>query len=370
MKILHLRASNFYGGPERQLHIHAILAGQAGMELIISSFSEGGKTPEFLDVIARDGIATHLFPVRNAYDVRAIGLVREYLREDKVDIICSHDYRSHLIVFRARKGTKAKWVAFSRGWTKDDLKVRIYHSLDKIFVRFADHVVAVSEAQKKKLERLMVPSGKITVAYNSIEPDRLATVERIDLRGRFNFPAESLVAIAGGRFSNEKGQETLVRAADEALKEDDRLRFVLFGDGPDLEKIRSMINRLGISDKMICPGFERSLLGCLKGADILINPSLSEGLPNIVLEGMALKVPVIATSVGGVPELITSGIDGVLVPEGDAAVLAAAIVRLSRDEKMRQRIIEAAFARVAESFSFKSQMAALSEVYKTVLAGA
>ena len=370
MKIVHLRASNFYGGPERQLHIHAILAKEAGIDITIASFSEAGNSPEFLNIIASDDIRTHLFHVKNAYDRRAIGQVREYLTDNDIDIICSHDYRSHLIVFRGVKKTGAKWIAFSRGWTRDDFKVRLYHLLDKMFIRFADHIVAVSQAQKQRLERLMIPSQRITVAHNSIEPERLARVEKIDLRKKFNLPSESIIAIAGGRFSREKGQSILVKAAAMALRKNEKLRLILFGDGPDLNQIRGSIRRIKLEDRIICPGFEKNLLGCLKEADMLINPSLSEGLPNIVLEAMALKIPVVATSVGGVPELIVDRVSGLLVAPGDIENLSKAISYASDDMNLRQRLSDAAFMRVLESFSFNRQMDILGEVYQKVCAKA
>ncbi len=109
---------------------------------------------------------------------------------------------------------------------------------------------------------------------------------------------------------------------------------------------------------------EKNLLGCLKGPDMLINPSLSEGLPNIVLEAMALRIPVIATAVGGVPELIESGESGLLVHAGDVSGLSRAVVRLAADFEERKRLSEAAYKVVIDSFSFEKQMDRLSEVYQ------
>jgi glycosyltransferase involved in cell wall biosynthesis len=367
MKILHLRASNFYGGPERQLHIHAALAQKAGYEIIIASFSEDGKSPEFLQVIAGDGIKTHLFGVRNAYDMRAIALIKQYVIDFGIDIICTHDYRSHLIVYRAIKDTKAKWIAFSRGWTKDTLRVRVYSLLDKIFIRFADHIVAVSQAQKNKLTRLFVPSDMISVVHNAIELERLSSIEKVDIRKRFGFSEDNIIAISGGRFSFEKGQAVLVRAAELAIKKNNNLRFVLFGNGPDLDKIKALIKHKKLEEKVFCPGFEKNLLGCLKSVDMLINPSFSEGLPNIVLEAMALKVPVVATSVGGVPELIVDGESGLLVPAGNWKSMAEAIVKVSQNADLQRRIAEKGYDTISKSFTFNGQLQALEAVYKKVL---
>ena len=237
MNVLHLRASNFYGGPERQLHFHARLARNTHYNVTIGSFAENGSSPEFLDVVAEDGIATHTFPVESAYDRSAISLLRSYLADHKIQVLCTHEYRTHVIGMLAARGTSTGWVAFSRGWTMDNLKVRLFHVLDKSIIRFADHIVAVSRAQKEKLVKLLIPAGKISVAHNSIMPEAFDRVSPVNLHERYGFPAESIICVSGGRFSREKGQRILVQAALEALRKTPSLRFVLFGDGPDFAKI-------------------------------------------------------------------------------------------------------------------------------------
>lgn len=366
MNIFHLRASNFYGGPERQLHLHALRARKSEFNVVVGSFTESGKRPEFLEVIGDDDIATYAFQVRNPYDLKAVGLLREYLIRNKIRILCTHDYRTHLIGFLASIGRDTKWIAFSRGWTAESLKVKIYHLLDKIIVRFGDHVIAVSGSQKNKLLRLLVPAGRISVVHNAIEPGDFAAIPEIDLRARFGFPGDSIVCICGGRFSREKGHIYLIKAAALALEKNSSLRFVLFGDGPDLERVKKAIARRGLESHILCPGFERDLISCLKGADVLINPSLSEGLPNIVLEAMALRLPVIATTVGGVPELITDGESGYLVPPADEAALARVILRFFGEIENKDKIVNSAYKILVHRFSFEMQMDKLADIYNLV----
>lgn len=363
MNILHLRVSNFYGGPERQLRFHARLARDTAYQITVSSFSEQGERPEFLNVIEADGSRVHLFPVSSAYDRTAVGLVRNYLRENDIDILCTHEYRTHVIGLLATRGTSTSWIAFSRGWTMDNLKVRLYHLLDKSIIRFADHIVAVSHAQKKKLQRLLIRENHISVAYNSIMPEVFDQVPPVNLRERFHFPPTSIVAISAGRFSREKGQRFLVEAALAARKSNPDLRFVLFGDGPDYRDITAMIANAGESDTIVCPGHEKNLIGCLKGADILVNPSLSEGLPNIVLEGMAVHVPVIAAAVGGVPEMMTDRTNGLLVPAADPQALCQALLLLAGDRHLQKQLTHAAATTVKETFSFQQQFADITAVY-------
>jgi glycosyltransferase involved in cell wall biosynthesis len=367
INILHLRASNFYGGAEKQLHYHSIKACSSGFNIIISSFTERGQSPEFLRIIAKDNISTYLFNVKNAYDPKAIQIIRSYIKEKNIHILCTHDYRTHLIGFLATRSSGTKWVAFSHGWTKENWKVRLYHRIDKIILRFADCVVAVSHSQKQKLKRVLIPGRKISVVHNAVEPDCFSKVEKVNLHLKFGFTANSIICVSAGRFSHEKGQIYLVKAAIKAIEKNDFLRFILFGDGPDLEKIKDRISGLGYQDKILCPGFEKNLLSFVKGADILINPSLSEGLPIIVLEAIALGIPIVATAVGGVPEVIQDGVNGYLVLPKDVCSLAEKILSLSSDRTRAKEFADKGLQTIMNSFTFTQQNLKLTQLYRQLL---
>src|SRR5690606_12711760 len=122
MRVVHLRASNFYGGPERQLHFHARLARASRHRLSVASFSSDGTRPEFLGPIEADGIACTVFATRAALDCSVVGRIRDHLREEAVDLLCTHDYRSAVLGGLATRGLPTRWIAFSRGFTSDDLK--------------------------------------------------------------------------------------------------------------------------------------------------------------------------------------------------------------------------------------------------------
>jgi len=367
LRILHLRAGDFYGGPERQLHMHARLAMKAGCDITIASFTEKGKSPEFLKVMVKDNVRTCLFKVRNAYDLSAIAKLRKYLRENKIHILCTHDYRTQFIGFWAVRNTGSRWMAFSRGWTSENLKIILYNLLDKMILRFADHLVAVSHSQKQKLKKWLVPGDKISVVHNAINPENFLHIEKTDMKKEFGFPDDSLVYISGGRFSKEKGMTYLVQAAIKAISRNARLRFVLFGDGPDLASIREAISQSGNDDKILCPGFRSNFISYLKGSDFFINPSLSEGLPNVVLEAMATGIPILATSVGGVPEIISHQKNGYLVPPGNVDSLATGIIFLSSEEDRVREYAMKARKSIDARFSFEKQNEKLISLYKKLL---
>ena len=245
--------------------------------------------------------------------------------------------------------------------------MRLYHTIDKVILRLADHIVAVSEAQKRRLTRLLIPGGKISVVHNAIEPQQFESIRKVDLRSKYGFASDNLVYISAGRFSREKGQIYLVKAAAETIEQNPRLRFVLFGDGPDLEKVCHMVTALGYEDKIRCPGFEKNMLGCIKGADVVVNPSLSEGLPNVVLEAMALGVPVVATAVGGVPEIIVDKETGYLIPPENPQALAEALLYVGRHPERTRKVAESALRFVNDNLTFDRQNRKLAAVYRKLL---
>lgn len=366
LKLLHLRAGGFYGGPERQLHLGAMHLKESGYEPFVASFNDGGSKPEFLDVMARDGIATHCFDTSSAYDFKVIDSLRRYLVENSIDYLCTHEYRSHFIGMRARRGTKADWIAYSRGWTKENLKTRFFHTLDKVIIRFADRIVAVSEAQASKLRDLMIPSHKICVIHNAVDVSRFASIKPADLKKRFDFPEDSVIGIAAGRFSREKGQDFLIDTALQLLDDLPQLRLVLFGTGPDFDTINERIRRHGVSDRIVCPGFDPNIISCIKGADFLVNPSESEGLPNIVMEAMAVDIPVVATAVGGVPELLRDRHSGLLVRYGDTIAMRGAITALCDDPQLRKNLAREAQETLTSTFTFEHQAEQLTSLLKEI----
>lgn len=368
IRVLHLRAGSFYGGPERQLHMHALQARNTDIDITISSFEEKGEAPEFLRPIEKDSIKTHLFKTKGAYDYRAILMVREYLNMNRIHILCTHDYRTQLIGFWATRGTRVKWIAFSRGWTRENPKIFIYNLMDRIILRFADHLVAVSHSQKSKLGKLLIPDRKVSVVHNAISRDFFSTVKMVDLREEFHLPSDSIICISGGRFSHEKGTIYLAKAAHKAVQQNSRLRFLLFGNGPEIGKIRKVITKAGCADKILCPGFEKNFIGCLAGADLFVNPSLSEGLPNVVLEAMILGVPVLATSVGGVPEIIADRVNGFMVPSRNIDALVKGILFMSSNRDKSTRLADEARRSVLSRFSVENQNEKLNSIYRKISA--
>jgi glycosyltransferase involved in cell wall biosynthesis len=248
-------------------------------------------------------------------------------------------------------------VAVSRGWTAESCKVRLYEILDRINLRWVDRVVCVSEAQAAKVRRAGVPPDRVAVIRNAIRAERFDTPDpayRKRLLALFPDPPRHVVG-AAGRLSAEKGFAVLVEAARRVLREDPAAGIVLFGDGSQREALARQIRQSGLARRFVLAGFHADLDRYIPWLDVMVLPSYTEGLPNVVLEACAAGVPVVATAVGGTPEVIEDGENGYLTPPGDAKSLAGCLLAVLDAEDCGRGMGASGRRRAREEFTFEMQ---------------
>jgi glycosyltransferase involved in cell wall biosynthesis len=356
MNIVHLTASTFYGGPERQmLGLGRSLPSEWCSRYV--SFSEGGRCCPFLRQAGRQGFEAFALRHDTPHVLRAISELTALLRELRADVLCCHGYKPDLLGRVAARRCRIPMVAVSRGWTGESLKIRLYEWLDRLCLRRADRVVCVSQAQANKVLKAGVSPARVVVIRNAIEGERFVRPDpayREHLHDLLPRRCERIVG-AAGRLSPEKGFAVLVQAAVEVVREDPSVGFVLFGDGPLQEDLSRRIADAGLADRFVLAGFREDLDRFVPFFDLLALPSYTEGLPNVVLEAQAAAVPVVATAVGGTPEVIEDGVTGYLAPPGNAEVLADRILDLLVFEANRCRLGRHGQERVRREFTFAAQ---------------
>lgn len=167
-----------------------------------------------------------------------------------------------------------------------------------------------------------------------------------------------------GRLREKKGVNDLVAAIPQVTAVSPQLRFILAGDG-ELDKVREIAKKLGVEGSIVLPGWVDGdqKATYLTGADIFVLPSYFEGLPVGILEAMACGIPIIATAVGGIPDVIENNVHGILLSPGDVGALARELVRLSSDRELRERLRQAAFGRVQSHYSIAVIAAAVEDLY-------
>lgn len=365
MNLVHLTASSFFGGPERQM-LGLAEALPAAVRTTVVSFAEGGRSAAFLAEAESRGIPTvglrHDFPKLPATIRELTGV----LRAADADVLLCHGYKAALLGRVAARRVGIPAVAVSRGWTAEDRRVRLYEWLDRRHLPRMDHVVCVSDGQADKVRRwCRVRPDRLSVIRNAARLD-VAAVASTEARAKLLgfVPANvSRVVVAAGRLSPEKGFGVLVEAAAAVSRADPGVGVVLFGEGTLRPVLERRVRELDLTDRFVLPGFRDDLDELLPAADVAVLPSFTEGLPNVALEASAAGVPVVATAVGGTPEVVADGRTGYLVPPGDPAALAARVIELLLCDDTRRRMGEAGRRRMRDRFTFAAQAAAYLDLF-------
>lgn len=368
MIVAHLTASTFFGGPERQmLGLAHHLA--PGFDTAFLSFSEGGCCEPFLAAAREHGYEASAL----SHDTpRLWAATRELTAELTrlgADILCCHGYKADILGRLAARRCGIPAVAVSRGWTAQNLKVRLYETLDRLNLRWMDRVVCVSEGQAVRVRRAGVAPQRVVVIRNAVDPDRFADVDLRycqQLQDYFAAPRRCIVG-AAGRLSPEKGFDVFLKAAERIAAHDRSLGFVQFGAGPLREALAQRVTAAGLEDVFVLAGHRPDFDQFLPFLDLLVLPSFTEGLPNVVLEAFAASVPVVATAVGGTPEIVEDGRSGYLVPAGDDRALAQRILDALASDERRQAMGQRGSARVRQQFTFAAQARAYERLFASLV---
>lgn len=367
MHVVHLTASTFFGGPERQMlglgeHL------PAGFRSTYASFPEGGRCGEFLAKVCAAGFPTVQLQADTPQVPAALDELASLLRSTRAGVLVCHTFKPNVLGRIAARRVGIPCVVVSRGWTWESLKVRVYETLDRVNLRFVDHVVAVSDGQGERVRKVGVPSTRLSVIRNAARLKAFAAPDpayRDKLRGLFPTDTPvSQVVLAAGRLSPEKGFGVLVDTSAAVLRRHPTAGFVLFGEGTERGKLEQRVRELGLAGRVVLPGFTAELDKYLPWADVVTLPSFTEGLPNVALEASAAGVPVVATAVGGTPEVVADGLSGLLVPSGSPERLAESLGRLLSDAELLAKLGDGGRARMRAEFTFEAQAARYAELFE------
>ena len=237
-------------------------------------------------------------------------------------------------------------------------KTRSQIMMQRAAYQFATKVVANSQAAADRLRFERVPAGRVATVSNGIDSCAFATT-------RSRRPLRKVTVVANLR--KEKGHDVLIDAAPEILRHFPDAAFEIVGSGPQLEMLQSRVKAQGVAGAFTFIGYEGDVAQRLKDADIFVLPSLSEACPNAVLEAMASGLPIVASAVGGILELIDDGQTGQLVAPGDPHALAHSICRLMADRAFGARLGKAACQQVQGRYSFERMTTAFEFIYLSEL---
>ena len=255
-----------------------------------------------------------------------------------------------------------------------DAGVTRYDRVRKIYRPFVSHYIALSKDLESYLSRVVaVPAGRLSQFYNGVDAEKFkpAPGRAPGIAGCPFSPERHWIVGTVGRIQPVKDQATLARAFVRAiaLAPDlkDRLRLMIVGEGPLRTEVMDILHSGGVASLSWLPGERHDISDILRNMHCFALPSRSEGVSNVILEAMASGLPVLATAVGGNPELVDSGRTGELVPHSDPEAMAQALVRLARDPGYSAALGRAARAEVEERFSMQAMVGAYQGLYDQLL---
>ncbi len=240
------------------------------------------------------------------------------------------------------------------------------NSLSRWKHRQVDCFIAASEAIRQILLHNGVEADRAVTVHEGIDVEHVVAADPVNVHETFWLPHQAPVVGNVAALVPHKGQRYLIEAAHLVVQEIPDARFVILGEGELREQLERQVHDHHLEKHVLLPGFRTDVLGCIKGFDLFAMSSVTEGLGTSLLDAMACSRPIVATTAGGIPEIVEDGVNGLLVPPRDARALATAIVRALRDASLRQRFGTAGLARVKARFTVERMVEQTAAVYARV----
>ena len=279
-------------------------------------------------------------------------IIRNFLKNNSIDIVHTHHSKGHTIGILSLIGRKKERLVVQRGVIFPTANIFKYWNPR------VDKFIANSKAVKNVMKRYFVRANKIAVVYSAVDEKEFANFHRDAVRSEFDFRDKFVFGIVGN-YSDYKGHDMLLEAFSR-IKNKNILLVII---GKDTEKLAKKTQQLKIDDKVRILGFRKDARKIIKGFDCFVVPSLKESFPNAVIEAFFMKVPVVGTNVGGIPELL--GSDRGILCKPDANALKDALVKaLNSDLK---QLINNAYKFANDNLTIEKKIDRLEAIYKELI---
>ncbi|HET7146257.1 MAG TPA: glycosyltransferase family 4 protein [Gaiellaceae bacterium] len=384
--ILRVIARLNVGGPA--LHVAYLTEGLSSRgydtTLVAGTLARGEASMEHIaaargvSVVALDDLSREISPLA---DLRSVLTIVRLIRRHRPQILHTHTAKAGAvgrIAARLAGDARPRVIVHTfhghvlRGYF-GPLKTRFFRVLERGLARWTTTLVAVSPEVRDDLVALGVaPAEKFAVVRLGIELDErvaAADVRRDEIRRTIGIPADAFVVGWVGRMTAVKRTPDVLEAFARLAADDPGAVLLLVGDGPDREPLERLAHRLGIAKRCRFVGYQDDVGPFYSALDVLLLPSANEGTPVSVIEALAAGRPVVATRVGGVPDVVTDGVDGFVVGAGDIAALGERLVELARDPALRAEMARNGRERVVGRYAVERLVDDTDRLYRTLLAG-
>lgn len=360
LKIIQFTYGLQLGGQERVVVDLAKAFHEMGhLSMVFTTQFEGDL---FLE-LASFGITAHCLGLKRSYDPKALIPLINFLKDKMVDVVITHGNSGCLIPRIATILSKVPVFIHVEHSIASNYKRKYHILIDKVLSKFTDKIICVSEAVKHSLQRIgKMSPDKLVVVLNGLDTRRFNNLANETLR---KSPFKKIGVV--GRFSEEKGHIYFIEAATKIVKTFRNVEFIFVGDGPLKQRIERKVEDCNIHKYCHFLGVRHDIDAIMLDLDILVLPSLREGLSISLLEAQYFGIASITTDVGGNPEIIRNEYNGLLVPPRDPDALASAVLRLLNDDKLRNTFSMRGKEIFNETFTVHKMATAYLEIINTIL---
>lgn len=373
IRICHLAMGDGWAGAEVQLSILlASLAKMPDFEISAVLFNEGRLARELRGF----GVRTQVISESRHNSFSMVKQLIDYFRQHEFDILHTHKYKDNIL------------GALSSVYRRIRRRVRTIHGLPEPFVGFqavkiSGYQVADNWVNRWLVDRILAVSldlrshlikrfgaEKVTCIQNAIDIEQVCvTRDAKELKKELDLDENQFLIGTMGRLMPVKGLEFFLKAADIIRRQKPNVKFIIAGDGPLKGTLEAQAHEYGLDKDVLFLGHRDDGYDILGLMDLFVLPSMSEGIPMVLLEALALARPVIASRVGGIPEVIEDGVSGLLVTPGREDELAQSCVALMDNYNFAQQLGVAGRKRIEERFSARVMAEKVAEVYRTLVCG-
>lgn len=318
------------------------------------------------------GVTVHALGAKGSNDPRWTLALRRLLLRHRFDILHSHlPYTAAIgrLVARSLPASRRPALVYTEHSLWDRAAV-LTKALNRSTIHLDQALLVVSPAARQALPDVLRDRAQVVIhgvdraRSEALLEDREAT--RKEVRAELHVPGEELIALTVANLRAEKGHDVLLEAARLSLAEHVGIRFVCVGSGPLEASLTAATARAGLAEHVVFLGRRPDTLRLMAGADVFVLPSHQEGMPVALMEAMSLGLPVVATTVGGVPDIVADDVEGLLVPPARPDLMAEALARITTDACLRSRLAGAALRRSSE-FDVAKATRSIEDTYRELL---
>jgi glycosyltransferase involved in cell wall biosynthesis len=360
LKVLQLIPTLDRSGAEKQMVMLAKGLPRNRFEVEVATLTRHGP---FEAELRAAGIPVTSISKRFKLDPMALDRLARFLKARKFDVVQSWIFAANAYGRVAARLARVPVVVVAE-MAVDLWKGRSEQFIDLRLATWCDRLVGNSNAVVDFYRKLGVPDDRLAMIYSGTEDTEPPLVDPRAIRAELGFEIEAPVLLFAGRLAEQKRVNDLLKALDLLQHVQPDLRSVIVGDGPLRERLEETAQAYNLNGQVRFLGHRNDVPRLLAAADLVVLPSAYEGLPNVVLEAMQFRKPVVATAAPGTTEVVVDGETGLLVPVGNTMLLARAIRDVVRDKTLASRLGEAGRARVAACFRADTMVTRFAELYE------